>query len=168
MRLNLVLRHRSDNLVELSLPLSFRVVFGAIALVMVISAISVGEFSVVLFVITAFVVIASLYEERWLFNRLDQLVEHRFGIIGITTRKRIPMGSIDGFVLSNLKETEPDDRNGYSMSRRIRLKSLVYFQIAMAEGGSKTVEIRPNQNNESLRENAEHIAEFCGKPLDFV
>ena len=163
-RLHLVIKQVSDNVIELSLPKAFRVVFAGITILLVASMISLMAIAVVPIIIASITIIAGLYEERWRFDNERGVVDHWIGLIGIAKRSSIEFDDIDSFILSNYKEV-PED-SGFSAKRSVALRSLVAFQIGIRAGRAKTVEIRMNRHNDLLKENAKRIAEFCDKPLE--
>ena len=166
MQLNMILRQPSDSYLELTLPISFRLMFAAIFVVAVGGMISVGSASIAAIAIATIVGFGGLYDDRWRFNRETRRIEHRSGLIGVGKRTSLDFGEIDSLILMNFREVPDEDSDLKSTKRTIRLKSLVSFQIVLKNGRPKTVEIRNNKDNQSMRENAEQIAEFCGLPLE--
>lgn len=164
LRLHFVLKQISDREIELSLPISFRIVFAGITLLLVASMISLKSVAVVPIVIASITILAGLYEERWRFDTSRGVVTHWIGLLGVAKKTNINLEEIDSFILSNYKEVP--EESGFSSKRRIALRSLVAFQIGINSGRAKTVEIRMNRHNDTLKENAERIAEFCNKPLE--
>jgi len=166
MRLNMILRQPSDSYLELTLPISFRVMFATIFVVAVGGMISVGSASIVAIAVATVVAFGGLYDDRWRFNRETRRIEHRSGLIGVGKRTSLDFGEVDSLILMNFREAPEEDSDLKSTKRTIRLKSLVALQIVLKDGPPMTVEIRNNKDNQSMRENAERIAEFCGIPLE--
>ncbi len=162
-KLHLVLKERSPSVVELTLPAGFRITFGIIALVFLGSMATLDRVSALPVAITAVTVVAGLYEERWKFDRGRGVVEHRYGLLVFSGRSLVDFGSIESFVLSNFREA-PDD-HGFSAQKSIALRSLVSLQLLTHDGKCRTIEIRANRHNDSLKSNAERIGEFCSIPL---
>jgi len=165
-RLHLVLSERSESLLELRLPATFRIAFLIIAVILIASMATLEVVTPVPLIITAITVLAGLYEERWQFDREAGTVVHRYGLIILAKQSVVPFDQIDTFVLSNLREIP--DEGPFSARRSVALRSLVSFQLLTTDGKYRTVEIRPNRHNDSLKQNAERIAEFCGTDLELT
>ena len=163
-RLHLVIKQISESVIELSLPISFRIVFAGITILLIASMISLMAIAAVPIIIATITIVAGLYEERWRFDNKRGVVNHWIGILGIAKRSSIEFDAIDSFILSNYKEVP--EQSKFSAKRSVALRSLVAFQIGIRSGRAKTVEIRMNRHNDMLKENAERIAEFCNKPLE--
>jgi len=164
-KLHLVLRERSDTAIELTLPPSFRIAFGVIAAILLGSMASLEVITPVPVIITVITILAGLYEERWRFDRETRTIVHRYGLVILAKRAVVDFDDVEGFALSNLREI-PDD-GAFSARRSVALRSLVSFQILTNDGKYRTVEIRANRHNDTLKENAERIAEFCNANLEF-
>ena len=163
-RLHLVIKQITESVIELTLPIAFRIVFAGITTLLVASMISLMAIAVVPVIIASITLIAGLYEERWRFDAERGVIEHWIGLLGISKRSTIEFDDVDSFILANYKEV-PED-SGFSAKRSVALRSLVAFQIGIKSGSAKTIEIRMNRHNDTLKENAERISEFCNKPLE--
>lgn len=166
LKMHLVLKTRSESILELALPLSFRITFAVIASILIASMVSLSMVSVIPLIVAVITVLAGLYEERWFFDRSGKQVVHRYGLIVFARNRAIPFDEINSFVLSNLREI-PEDQ-GFSAKKSMALRSLVSMQIELASGEHRTIEIRANRHNASLKESAERVSEFCGIPLEFT
>lgn len=166
LKLHLVLYTRSDDMVELALPMSFRVTFGIISVVLIAAILSFGMITVVPMVVTAITVLAGLYEERWIFDRARGTVTHRYGLVFLAGKHETSFDEIESFILSNFREV-PDEQL-FSSKRTLALRSLVSLQMGLKGGRSRTIEIRANRHNSTLKESAERISQFCGIPLEYV
>ena len=161
-----MLRKISDNSIALVLPPSFRIVFGVITVILIASMATLDALTPVPLVIAGITLFAWLYEERWRFYNEEKRIEHRFGLIFLAKRSFVAYDNIDTFVLSNFRVI-PDDHT-FSARKTVAARSLVSFQVLLKDGGYRTIEIRPNRHNDSLRSNAETIAEFCEISLQQV
>ena len=165
-RLQLILIKRSDEILELKLPLSFRITFGIISGILLANMASLSSFGAVPIVVTAITAIAALYEERWTFDREKKIVVHKYGLLFLAHTKTVEFSEIDRMILSNFREKKED--GGMPTRRTVALRSLVSFHILTRSDRHLTVEIRNNRHNQSLKENAEHLAEFCEIELEHV
>ena len=165
-RLHLVLSERSESVLELRLPSSFRIAFLVIAAILIASMATLEVITAVPLIITAITVLAGLYEERWQFDREAGAIVHRYGLIVLAKRSVVSFDEIDTFILSNLREIP--DEGPFSARRGVAMRSLVSFQLLTTDGKYRTVEIRANRHNDSLKENAERIAEFCDSNLELT
>jgi hypothetical protein len=163
--MHLVLHRLSESVICLKLPWVFRTIFAAITAMLLASMISLGSGGVVPVMITAVTLFAALYEERWTFDSRTRSVVHRYGLVIFAKTRAVKFDDIESFVLSNYHD--PRDEGTLSPKRVVISRSLVSFQMAMKEGKNRTIEIRANRHNNSMKQNAETIADFCGLPIEY-
>ena len=165
---NLVLKRVGADRLTLSLPISFRISFTVIVLLLIGSMISIREIAAIPLIVAIAAFMAGLYQERWIFDCDARSgggqVTHEFGVYPILKRQKIELSAVKALILSNYREV-PEDRNALRR-RPIEPRTLTSFRLRLADGKERTVEIRTNRRGRELKNNAEAIAEFCGKPLE--
>ncbi len=75
-------------------PRGFRLVFGGIAALLLWGMIGGNLFEPIFLVLLAVLVIASLYNDRWVLDRERQVAEYHLGVLPLFRRKIIPFDSI--------------------------------------------------------------------------
>ena len=161
---NLVLKRVGADRLTLSLPISFRISFTVIVLLLIGSMISIREIAAIPLIVAIAAFMAGLYQERWIFDCDARQITHEFGVYPILKRQKIELSAVKALILSNYREV-PEDRNALQR-RPIEPRTLTSFRLRLADGKERTVEIRTNRRGRELKNNAEAIAEFCGKPLE--
>ncbi len=103
--------------------------------------------------------LASLYQERWIFDRESNVLERNVGLVFLHTHRRVPLDTLREVVLRGFGARE---REGPGFLRRAGAATLAvvnregrFYRLAMASGGGAR----------ELQANAERLAAFCGIPL---
>ena len=174
-QLYLVLQKRTDDEIELHLPMGFRIMFLAIVIFLLASMISTGSSSTIAIVLTVFSVLAGLYKEQWNFNRATGVIEHQSGLLFPYRSKMLNISDVDSFILSYAggasRDTLLNQENrkmdfGLKPDHRSRMKSVVSFGLMTKDGKAQTIEIRRTRTIQEIEDNAHQIADFCSIPID--
>lgn len=91
---SLVVNQKSDSLLTLTLSWGFRIVFIAIAVFIAAGMFTVQAYSAFPIVLLLLSVLAGLYNESWLFNKQNNTVEHRLGLLFLYRRKTFDLSKI--------------------------------------------------------------------------
>ena len=162
------LKQYGENKLVYTTPLSFRIVFLAIAVFIIFSVISAAEgpllarFNGVSLIIILICVFASLYLERWVFDKTTNTFEKNLGVLFYYSRKIIPLDALSKVVLyePGVKSVE---RPKYArfMVRKAALVALLdqngnLYKLDMLKGSSVT----------QAKKIAESLSMFCEIPLE--
>ncbi len=147
-------------------------------------------FSILLFAIS---LLASVYNETWLFDKAAGSAEHRFGLLFLFKRKRIEIADIEeleikrfvkGSVATGSEETRPgssdrppgpgrapDGTRGSEQPERkkgILLPPFLFVELnlVLKSGESVNIETVKTRHFEYFKNKAEIVADFLEKPLE--
>ena len=137
----------------------FRLVFAAIALVLVVS---VRQPSVVVMVFLVLSVFGALYLERWIFDKEANLFEKNVGILFLHTRKQLPLDRLERVVL---REVGPSHRERPRMVRAMS-RAAAIFSVVDHDGTSYGLDMVKGASLKEIRSSAEKLAKFCEIPFD--
>jgi hypothetical protein len=181
MEIHLVLTERRGRLVY-SLPLWYRVLMAAIALLVGGAFAASGEAPAPLgWIVLAIVVFAALYEDRWTFDPAAGSIEHRAGLVFAARRSQIELDKIERFRIApyvrgtipgsedERKENEvalagnrkDDGRPRRSFSKKHYLRLICEGR----DGAAWLVDTVDARKLDSIHAAAAKIAAACGKPL---
>jgi hypothetical protein len=110
MQINLELRHAGSTLVY-GIPLWFRVVSGTITGVLVLVSIVTGSLGIGGAVITALALVATLYEERWIFDPEHDMCEGLVGLVFAARKTRIALSDIEQLRIDVFAKGRLDQRD---------------------------------------------------------
>ena len=162
---NLVLSLRGDGRLELRPSRVFRVLLGMIAAVLgtaIAFSAAAGENTALMpLLLMAASLLASLYEERWIFSA-DGGIESRHGLLFLKAVRIYPSEEVEKFTLSSftkgkLRGTDPQAPSF--------LPSYLVLAVETRGDGDRTIEILRYAKKERLETRAAKIAGFCSKPL---
>ncbi len=171
---NLVPQKKSDTLLTLTMSWGFRVLFITITAILGAGMISLAVyswFSVLLFVVS---LLASVYNETWLFDKRTDSAEHRFGLLFLFKRKKIAISEIEEleikqFVKGSIavgggesEEDRPERKKGILLPPFL----FVELNLVLADGESVNIETVKTRHFEFFKNKAEITADFLEKPLE--
>ncbi|MFW5684078.1 MAG: hypothetical protein ACOC1I_04445 [Spirochaetota bacterium] len=110
------LRILREGVVDLRLGWGWRIVFIAVTLVVAIVLVQQGEARGLLPVVGLVSLIASVYQERWRFDRGADLVESRIGLLGLARVRRYRLSSLRAIRVRSRAPVNPDGtrRDGHA------------------------------------------------------
>jgi len=157
--MSFVLKEKGDGSLVLALPVWFRILFLFIVVLLsagvVVSGIGAsGQWIPILIIIVC--IWGALYEEKWVFNKLDNNIEYIFGILFYKRRKTFILDEVDAFILTgNIR----DDDKEYS--GRL-LKKIVSFSLILKSGKELNIDNSSDRVGcMELRTKADTISSYC-------
>ncbi len=163
-----VIRKRGTDRLVYTVSPWFRLVFFAIALVVVLSIASVPEgtffsrlnvFSVVFFAVC---LLAGLYEQRWTFDKAASRFVRRIGILPFVWRQAGPLGSLSRVVVRERKPAGPQKPSLLGSSPR----GAVTLLVVDRDAHEYVLDVARGVSARTLRRTAEQVAGFCDLPLE--
>ena len=179
MEIPLVLVEKRDGRLVYAIPLWFRILMAAIALLVVASfAVSGEPPGVVGWIVLAAVALAALYEERWTFDAGRGLVSHRAGLLVVARTTEIGLASVERFraepfVRGTIPGTEDeraenaralsgDSSGDLGQKRRSYKKAYIRLVCEGSDGSRWLVNMVPDRRREAIFAVASRIASYCG------
>lgn len=174
---------RPDGTLELRLPISFRILFAALAVVLAIGMIGPPQIGLLPSVILLILVMGSMYEERWYFDPNTKQIIARHGLL-IFNRKRtwnysdVASISTSFYLSGSVPGTEPprEDESHSSVGRGSALglgRNKRFFQrpqlkygLILTSGQIIRIEIRRVRDTESKTELPELLSHHLGVPIE--
>ncbi|MFP4363381.1 MAG: hypothetical protein ACLFR1_05880 [Spirochaetia bacterium] len=161
--LHLKLRKINDDILILSLPIWFRVMFLLICGSFIIGMIAAQTVSLLVVIIIIVSALLAMYNETWIFNTKDQIIESRFGTIPFFKTDRIPITDIlnielRSFTKGSLKEDTKEQPKFFQTK---------YATLSLIDNAEErhVIEMRNYRQKEELQKNGTVIASFIGKEL---
>jgi hypothetical protein len=163
-RMSFVLKKKRDGTLVLVLPVWFRILFLFI-IVLLAAGVAVsgmgasGQWIPILIIIVC--IVGALYEEKWVFNKLDNNIEYISGLLFYKRRKTFILDEVDAFILTgNLRE---DDKE---FSGRL-LKRIVSFSFILKSGKELNIDNSSDRVGcMELRTKADVISTYCEIKLE--
>lgn len=186
MEISLVLRETKAGRLVYSIPFWYRLVMVLIALVIGASVwVTGGSPGALAWVVMGLSVLAAFYEERWILDKEEGRLTHRFGLIFLAKSVFIPIDRIEGFRLrafvrgSNpgspgaaadsariLAALDPAGDADAMRDRRSRLrKAYITLLCDDLEGGALVLNTLPARRAPELKEAGLRFASATGKDL---
>lgn len=190
----LSLREKGKDRLELSLSHSFRIIltffFVLSCLVLFSGDPSSGKVSINLLPLLLVIVtgLSALYEERWVFDRKENIFENHFGLIFLSRKRRVALDElarveIDSFIRGRLEDREdlPEDAGSFKSTSRPEKSSFTGFlgltpkrhavrvvKLAVVDKQEKTyvLDTAKGHRVEEFRRTGKRIADFCGIPFE--
>ena len=162
-RMSFVLKKKRDGTLVLVLPIWFRMLFSFIVVLLAagvfVSGIAArGQWIPILLIIAC--IAGAIYEEKWVFNKLQNSIEYITGTMLINKKKIYKIEDIEIFNITGEFHTEKEGK-----INRIR-KKMVKFSIVLKTGKVLDIDITTGKTESSeLREKAKKIAAYCGIEL---
>jgi hypothetical protein len=151
----LTIKRRGSDRIEYSVSLAYRIIFGAISVLLLAALASAAQrlfdrSNTVAYVLLLASVVAALYEERWLFSR-DGL-EYRVGIVGLARHRRWAVAQARCLRLVEGKQ---------SMGR-----PFVSLSLTLAQGKPYRIDMARGAAGDRLREMAQDVSRLCDIPVE--
>jgi hypothetical protein len=176
-------------MLTLSMSWGFRALFITITVILGAGMFSLSVYSWFSILLFAISLLASVYNETWLFDKAAGSAEHRFGLLFLFKRKRIEIADIEeleikrfvkGSVATGSAETRPgsgqapDDTRGKEGSEQPERKKgillppflFVELNLVLKSGESVNIETVKTRHFEFFKNKAEIVADFLEKPLE--
>lgn len=156
---NPVLREVSERRLVYSTSVTFRVVFAAIAVFLIVS---MRQPNVIAVIFLALSVFGALYLERWVFDKERNLFEKNVGLLFLHTRKRLPLDRLQRVVL---REVGPAHHERPRMVRAIS-RAAAILSVVDRDGKSYGLDMVKGSSLQETRNSAVKLARFCGIPFE--
>lgn len=171
MEIRLSLRDRR-NALELDLGISFRLVFTAIAALLIgvwVTAGTLGLLGILILVVTIF---GSIYSERWVFDGTDNLVRSSIGTIIIAKTRTWRFEEVLSIrALHYHSGTIPyrsKDNGPVSEKKRFFQREFVRYELVLTEGETVRIEMRRIHESEDPWQIPQNVADRIGVPLEKI
>jgi len=192
--ITLSLREKGKDRLELSLSHLSRIIltffFVLSCLVLFSTDPSSGKVSVNLLPLLLVIVtgLSVLYEERWVFDRKENVFENHFGLIFLSRKRRTALDQlarveIDSFIRGRLDDQEdlPEDAGSFRPAPRSEKSSFTRFlgltpkrqsvrivrlTVVDKEEKSHVLDTAKGHRLEEFRRMGKRIADFCGLPFE--
>ena len=177
-RIRLVLKAQSKERIALVISSGFRLIFVSIGIVIIAALIMTSTLpffhrSNVVPLLFCFVcILASLYLERWIFDRRLNIFERQTGLVFLFKRQRQALDSLRRVLLSQYQRgyigserglagtgKEPKRRGAFS-------RMFVTLSVEDDQAIIHRLDIARAVHLGEIRKNARGIADFCGIPLE--
>jgi len=190
----LSLREKGKDRLELGLSHSSRIIltffFVLSCLVLFSSDPSSGKVSINLLPLILVVAtgLSALYEERWVFDRKQNVFENHFGLIFLSWKRRTALDQlarveIDSFIRGRLEDREdlPEDTGSFKSASRPEKSSFAGFLglspkrhavrvvklvVIDKQGKTYVLDTAKGYRVEEFRRMGKRIADFCGLPFE--
>jgi hypothetical protein len=160
----------------------FRVLFITITVILGAGMFSLSVYSWFSILLFAISLLASVYNETWLFDKTAGSGEHRFGLLFLFKRKRIAIADIEELEIKRFVKGSvatgsgraPDDTRGKEGSEQPERKKgvllppflFVELNLVLKSGESVNIETVKTRHFEYFKNKAEIVADFLEKPLE--
>ena len=146
--------------------------------------VSVNLLPLILVIVTG---LSALYEERWVFDRKQNVFENHFGLIFLSRKRRVALDElarveIDSFIRGRLEDREdlPEDAGSFKSASRPEKSSfagslgltpkrhavrVVKLVVIDKQGKTYVVDTAKGHRIEAFRRMGKRIADFCGVPF---
>jgi hypothetical protein len=177
-RIRLVLKAESEERISLVISSGFRLIFISIGVVilaalLMISALPFFHRSNLVPLLFCFVcLLASLYLERWIFDRRLNIFERQIGLVFLFKRRRQALDSLRRVLLSQYQRGYIKPERGAAGTgkapRRRGAFSRMFVTLGVEDEQAiiHRLDIARVVHLGEIRKNARGIAGFCGIPLD--
>lgn len=168
MKVHLLLKLDSPIRMRYSIPLRFRLSFLGIAVFILFALVATSEESLLqsrntVPLVIAFVsIIGSLYNERWIFDKGKNLVEHHMGLLFFYRRKKFALDTLRKVRVTTfcLGKIYDEGKEGRNFRRMISLSLQDHNETVFK------LEVVKYAYLATIRHTAERIARFCEIPLE--
>ena len=131
--------------------------------------------------------LSALYEERWVFDRKQNVFENHFGLIFLSRKRRTALDQlarveIDSFIRGRLEDREdlPEDTGSFKSASRPEKSSFAGFlgltpkrhavrvvklTVVDKQGKTYVLDTAKGHRVEEFRRTGKRIADFCGIPF---
>jgi hypothetical protein len=176
--MRLVLRSEGDDRLLLVISTGFRMVFLAIGVIILAALVSTASTPIfhrantVPLILCAICFLASLYLERWIFDRKLNLFEKQVGLLFLYGRKKQNLDELSRVLLYQFrkgyaKPPKEEQEREQGPFRRRGLLSRTYITLGVEDSHGKILklDIAKGAHLTEMRKNGGRIAEFCGIPF---
>ncbi len=163
-----ILKEKGKTRMVYSTSAVFRLLFGVLGLVVILSILSVPEgtflsrLNAVSLVIIGLCLFAVLYRERWLFDKEANAFERHIGALFLYARRRRPLDSLAKVVV---RETGPEG-TGKPGLLRMGPRRMAVLSVVDRDNKAYTMEMARGASVQLLRQSAERLSAFLGVPLE--
>jgi hypothetical protein len=165
----LMLREQDEERLVYSTSVGFRIVFLAMALVVILCIAAVPEGDLlsrlrpVPLLLIAVCLLAASYLERWTFDRKANLLERNSGLLFLHTRRRIPLDSLRKVILRSVGAA---GQAGEGRSFKWTARGAVIASVVDGDGKEHRIEMDGAGSSQGVRALARNVAAFCAIPLE--
>jgi hypothetical protein len=170
MEIRLRLYKKGDSRIVLRLPVSFRIVFALMGVVIAVATFAFGDPPPLGIAICVLWLIATVYDERWSFDTASGRAVFRFGTLPIALKKTYRIEGIRSFGIesfskgsltgSPVKATDAEESKHRFMRKRF---SSLYMILATDE--KVCIETVDAKRQAELQKAIEDLSELCDKPF---
>lgn len=173
-------------MLTLSMSWGFRALFITITVILGAGMFSLSVYSWFSILLFALSLLASVYNETWLFDKAAGSAEHRFGLLFLFKRKRIEIADIEELEIKRFVKGSvatgsldrppgpgraPDDTRGSEQPERkkgILLPPFLFVELnlVLKSGESVNIETVKTRHFEYFKNKAEIAADFLEKSLE--
>ena len=177
-RIRLVLKAQGEERIVLVISTGFRLIFLGIAII-ILAALTMtssppffNSANIFPLALCGICLLASLYLERWVFDRRLNLFERNVGLMFLFKRRQQSLDELRRVLLSQYQRGYVRSANVReplgSGSRKRRMFSRVYVTLGVEDEQARIhkLDIASAVHIEDIRKNARGIADFCGIPLE--
>lgn len=167
------LKERGSDKLVYETPILFRIVFAAIAIVIFVSVVSASEgpfftrFNGISVSIILICLAASLYLERWVFDRQTNTFERNVGLYFWHSSKRTGLDNLEKVILKEIgmKRKAADNPKSIGLLSRVARRTAMLC-IEEKSGEVYKLDIVKGGSVNGARVNAQKLSAFCEIPLD--
>lgn len=165
------LKERGPDKLVFSTPLGFRIIFFAIAFIIIFSVASASEgpffarFNGISLFIILICLAAALYLERWIFDKQANIFERNVGIYFLFSRKKIPLDRLDKVILREIGMKRENQSSKAGLLTRV-VRRTAMLSIEDKDGDLYKLDIIKGGSVREARVSAEKLSAFCGIPLE--
>lgn len=178
--IDISLHPRSDGrgTLVLALGTGFRVVFLALAAIVVLAIIAAGSVGAVALVLLAILLLGAAYEERWTFDSIERVATSRYGFTFAARTRRwsyeeisrvehaiYRIGTVPGSASSEVPP-DGDERSLTGAHRRLSRRVQLRYGFRTGQEELVQIEIRRVRNLEEEQKIPEELARHLGVPLE--
>lgn len=164
MQIRLSLWNRNGRLIY-GIPLWYRLVSGITALILIAAAVFSGGLGTVGTIIIGIVVLASLYEERWVFDTVAGSCTGRIGLL-FAARKSSFKASDVGLVRIDMFAKGRLDQHDLPPLDKMPRGSQARLIVELLDGERYMLDSVSIKNRDDLEINARAIAQALGAPIE--
>lgn len=165
----MVLRDKEKHRIVYSTSIGFRMVFLAIALLILLPLLTFSDGSlfnranIVALALCAICLLASMFLERWIFDKESNLFEKNVGLLLYYRRMRKPLNTLRKVIISESRRSvDVKTRTASPVSRRT-----VALYLQDRDGRVYQLDlVRGFGGAEKIRRTAARLSDFCGIPLE--
>lgn len=120
------------------------------------------------YIFIGFCALLGSYHESWIFDKTDNLIEQRQGLLFLFRKKKIPLSnvksvSLNRFIKGSLLISAPsvENKKGYKLPPKEYYK----LSLVLKDDEYWVVEIVQGREIEKFNDKAKRLAQFCNCPL---